>query len=114
MSEVTAEQIQDANERIADLKKLQDYRRRLFALVKTPDFQELIIQGFCRDEVARFAHQSGNPAASQADRDIAVSMAQAGGHLLRYIEISRMQYQTVEREIQQTQEAIDEVLAEQD
>lgn len=114
MTEVTQKQIADAQERVTELKKVQNYRERLFALIKTPEFKELILEGFCRDEVARFAHQSGNPAATQADRDIAVSMAQAGGHLLRYFEVARLQYDTAQREIDQTEQAIEEAIADQE
>ena len=109
-----AHQAELARERLVEMKELQKFRERLFALVKTPDFQELIIEGFCRKEMAAFAAQAGDVKYSEADRAALTSMSQAGGHFMRYITVAQQQYSTTANDIEGTEQALEAYEAEQE
>ena len=82
MSEVNAleKQLDDAKEFIA--------RRDLaIKLYKNPEFKKLIIDEFCGSECARYAQTSADPALSDRERADALAIAQAAGHLRRYLSV---------------------------
>lgn len=82
MSEVNAleKQLDDAKEFIA--------RRDLAVkLYKNPEFKKLIIDEFCGSECARYAQTSADPALSDRERADALAIAQAAGHLRRYLSV---------------------------
>ena len=54
-------------------------------LMSNPDFKKVILDGFCRDESARYAHVSGNPRIPEDQREQALVFARAGGALLEWI-----------------------------
>lgn len=72
-------QLQEAQELI----KLRDRAKRL---VNNRDFKEIIENQFCLIECARLAQASADPNLSTQDRELALSMAQAAGHLRRFLQ----------------------------
>lgn len=72
-------QLQEAQELI----KLRDRAKRL---VNNRDFKEIIENQFCLIECARLAQASADPNLSAQDRELALSMAQAAGHLRRFLQ----------------------------
>ena len=102
----TASEFQQAQERLAALKELLVYNQKLAAFIRTPEFKELIIDGYCRDEVSRFTHQSGDPRLDATQRADALSMAHSGGHFLRWLNKGEIQLGTIERDIQGLEEAL--------
>lgn len=82
MSEVTAleKQLEEAKVFIA--------RRDLaLKLYKNPEFKKLIIDEFCGSECARYAQSSADPALDDRQRADALAIAQAAGHLRRYMSV---------------------------
>lgn len=54
-------------------------------LADNPDFRSLILKAFCRDEAARYVQESADPALNAEQRADALAMAQASGHLRRFL-----------------------------
>ena len=51
------------------------------------DFKKLILEYFCVEECARYARQSADPAMDEAARQDSLAMAQAAGHLKRFLSV---------------------------
>lgn len=82
MSEVFAleKQLEDSKEAIA--------RRELaLKLYKNPEFKKLVIDEFCTTECARYAQLSADPSLGPTERADALAMAQAAGHLRRFLSV---------------------------
>lgn len=58
---------------------------RLERLLNNPDFREVIIGHFSRDDAARSVQESADPSLTAEQRADALAMAQAPGHLKRWI-----------------------------
>lgn len=85
----------EVNQRIAELeaeiKKQQtliDAADHAVALHKNLAFRKLIVEGFCLHEAARYAQESGDPMLTPAQRQDALNMAQASGHLKRFLSVT--------------------------
>lgn len=68
-------------------------------LEKIPEFRDLIIEGYMKSEVVRNCEISGDIALSPAQRADALAMAQAGGHLNRFLSAQIGMGTAAEREI---------------
>lgn len=82
MSEVFAleKQLEDSKEAIA--------RRELaLKLYKNPEFKKLVLDEFCTTECARYAQLSADPSLGPTERADALAMAQAAGHLRRFLSV---------------------------
>src|SRR5690606_34682162 len=64
---------------------------KILKLAKKPLFKEVILEGFCHDEVVRYTGLSADPSLTQIQRDDALRMAHAGGLLKRWIQIAERQ-----------------------
>lgn len=62
-------------------------REKLERLMRNTDFKELILDGFCRDECTRYVQESGDPLLEPHQREDALNMAQASGHLRRFLSL---------------------------
>ncbi len=82
MSEVFAleKQLEDSKEAVA--------RRELaLKLYKNPEFKKLVLDEFCTTECARYAQLSADPSLGDRERADALALAQAAGHLRRFLSI---------------------------
>lgn len=68
-------------------KKAIELRDKALRLAENRDFREIILENFCVQDCARFAQESGDPVLTQQQRDDAMAMAQASGHLRRYLRV---------------------------
>lgn len=50
-------------------------------------FREVILKQFCVEHCARYVQESGDPLLSDSNRADALAMAQAAGHLRRWLDI---------------------------
>lgn len=50
-------------------------------------FRDVILKQFCVEHCARYVQESGDPLLSDANRADALAMAQAAGHLRRWLDI---------------------------
>lgn len=90
-------------------KTLVSARDAALRLAQNKDFRELILDGFCLHEAARYAQESGDPLLTPAQRQDALNMAQASGHLKRFLSLCIQQGNTAERNIQDADNEIDRV-----
>jgi len=101
--------IQDLEQGIKDAETLIARRQMALKLSENREFRKLILEDFIVTEAARLVQMSADPALNQQQRDDALSMAQATGHLKRYLSMMvQMGYQA-ERELPQMQVALDEL-----
>lgn len=56
-------------------------------LYNNPDFKKLILDEFCVQECARYAQLSGDPSLPADGRADALGLAQAAGHLRRWLSV---------------------------
>lgn len=87
MSEVN-QRIAELEQAIKDQKTLVDAADFAVALNKNHAFRKLILEGFCLNEAARYAQESGDPMLTPTQRQDALNMAQASGHLKRFLSIT--------------------------
>ena len=80
--------------------------KRLETLLKNADFKEIILDGFCKTESARYAHESGDHRLSESQRASALAMAQAGGRLEEWLHIRI----NLNRQLESQKEAIEEAI----
>jgi hypothetical protein len=106
MSEVEA-----LEQQLKDTKTLMERKKLALRLAKNADFRKLVLEGFCRDEAARYVQQSVNPALKEDERADALGMAQASGHLLNFLSMQIQMASVAERDLPNLEEAITEARA---
>lgn len=105
MSEVSIAQLEEL--KVAN-KTLIERREMAMRLAKNADFRKLILDGWCLHDAASYASSSANPALKPEERADALAMAQAPGHLKRFLSYIVQEGQSAESQAQQ----IDEMLVE--
>lgn len=83
MSEVIALENQ-----LENYKELVERRRTALRLSDNADFKKLILDEFLVKECARYAQLSADPALSPDERADALALAQAAGHLKRFLSVT--------------------------
>jgi hypothetical protein len=66
-------------------KQLVAERDLALKLYANPDFKKLILENFCVRDCARFVQQSAEFGIPKENREDALAMAQAAGHLRRWL-----------------------------
>ena len=94
-------------------KELVRQRNLATKLVTNPDFKELIVDGFCMKDCARFAQESADPALTHEQRADALGMAQASGHLRRYLSMIVVMGNTADNQTSDLEVAIIEARQEE-
>lgn len=105
--------VQELEKQLEENKKLIAQRQAAQRLSQNADFKKLILEGFCEKECARYARESGDPAIDAEGRADALAMAQAAGHLLRYLSLQIQMGAHAERTIQEVEEELAEARAEE-
>lgn len=113
MSEVN-NQLEEMIQYRDNQKKLLDRRQAVQRLMKNRDFKRIISEEFMITEAARYAHASGNPKIDAEGRAEALAIAQAGGHLQRFLDAVLQQGVQAERELPAIDEGIEEYRANPD
>jgi len=93
-------------------KELVELRNSILRLYKNKDFQKVIQDAFMVKEAARYVQTSADPAMGDRERADALAMAQASGHLKRFLAINIQLGNAAENSIPEINEAIDQVNAE--
>ena len=86
-------------------------RDAILRLSKNPDFRKLIIEDFCRNECARYVHESADPSLTAEQRADALAIAQSAGHLKRFLNINITMGDVADRTIFDINQAIEEARA---
>lgn len=111
MSDVKNE-IAELEDYITERKTLSDMADAAVRLYSNPDFKSLILNGFCLVEAARYAQESGDPMLTADQRADALNMAQASGHLKRFLSLTVVMGNTATRDIRQAEAALVEARSE--
>lgn len=107
--------IEALEDQLKDSKALVVRRDTILRLSKNADFRKVILDDFFVEECARYARESGDPALSDVQRADALAIAQAAGHLKRYLNIQIQLGNQAEGQLTAIEGAIEEErLLEQD
>lgn len=106
-------QIADLQEHVKALEVLVERRDLALKLNENRAFRKLILEDFCVEECAKYAQASGDPALKPEDRKNALELAQAAGHIRRWLSVVVRMGNQAARDLEQTKQEIDEVNAEE-
>jgi hypothetical protein len=106
--------VRQLEQQITNAKELIERRDKAIRLGQVPLFRELILDEFCTKEAARLVHMSADPAMSQEQRADALAMAQAGGHLRRYLSIMCRMGDQAGEDLVDIEQALEEARLEED
>lgn len=106
MSETTIAQLEIRRE---ELKAFADTAEAHDRLCRNKDFKKIILDGFMVSDCSRYVQESGDPLLSAENRADALALAQAAGHLKRYLQIQRTMALRAASDIQAIDEAIQEM-----
>jgi hypothetical protein len=87
-------QIKQYEDHIEDLEKAIAFRDTLSRLNQNVDFKSAILQEYFINDSARMVHLSADPSLTPLQRTDALNMAQAAGHLKRWLS---MQWQLADK-----------------
>jgi hypothetical protein len=106
-------EVEELEYQLEQTKSLKVRREQAERLSKNKDFRTLIIDGFCLYDAARFVQLSGDPALRPEERADSLALAQASGHLKRFLQVQIQMGATAERSIAELELAIAEARAEE-
>lgn len=106
-------QVTQLENQLVAAKELVRRRHLALKLATIPEFKELILDEFMVKEAARYVHSSADPALKAEERADALNMAQAAGHLKRFLSVTVQMGAHSEREMPSLEAAIDEARAEE-
>lgn len=102
-------EIRQLEDHLENMKHFQEQSDAVTRLSNNRDFKKLIIDGFCRDEMARLAHVSGDPGLDENQRSVATDMSKAGGHLKRFLNTILQQNEVAQRDRPEIEETLAEL-----
>lgn len=106
-------QVQQLEKQLDNVKNLVSKRDLAIKLYENADFRNLILEDFCVRECARYAQESADPSLKPEQRADALAMAQAAGHLRRFLSITVTMGNHAESTVDEIREAIDAARNEQ-
>lgn len=114
MSNEIQDNIRATEQRIDELKKAIEIRDAVMRLQDNADFRKVINENFMVKDCARFAQLSQDPVLDAPSQQDALRIAQAAGHLKRYLSIQIQMGNVADRDLIDNQNVIDELRAEAD
>lgn len=110
MSELTLEQTLEALEH-QKAKTVEDieFAERAARLMANPDFKHVILEAYCVKEAAAFVHASADPVLKPEQRADAILMAQATGHLKRWLQVVQLKAEQAKDRLPEVEEHIESV-----
>ena len=107
-------QVTQLEQQKSDFKAAIEKRGMASRLMKNRDFRKLILEEFCTAECARYAQASADPNLSKDEQADALALAQAAGHLRRWLSVVVQMGNQAESQMQSLDQAIEEARAEED
>lgn len=107
-------QVEQLEAQKAQAQELIKKRDRVLRLADVKLFKEIILDEFCEAESARYAHASADPALKPEERADALAMAQAGGHLRRWLSMQVQMASVAERQLPDIEEHLEEARFEEE
>lgn len=108
------DEVKGLEQQLADTKVVMDRRDLALKLSSNRDFRKLILEDFCTTEAARLVSQSADPALNPLQRADALNMAQAAGHLKRYLSMMIMMGDNAENSVGSLEDALAQARADED
>ena len=108
MSEVYQRRISQLERQQEGGRKQIEFAAMARRLADNPDFRKLILDEFMVQECARYTYASSDPALPQENRADSLALAQAAGHLKRWLNVQIQMGDAAESQIQALEEAIEE------
>ena len=102
----------DLEKQIEDSRAAIRMRDLAIKLHENPEFKEVILKGFCVDDCARYAQLSADPSLSTSSQADALAIAQAAGHLRRYLSVLVQMGNAAERAAAQAESEMEIMRAE--
>ena len=99
-------EIQALERQLADANVLLERRKLVISLLGNRDFRKLILEGFCLHDAARYVQESADPFLNAEQRADALNMAQASGHLKRFLAITEQMGAHAERTLGDLEETL--------
>lgn len=103
--EVTIEQLELQLKSSKEQVELRNAAKRLW---ENRDFKKVILESFMTTECARYAQTSADPALDATSRADALALAQASGHLKRFLSVIVQMGNNAEGQIPAIEQALDE------
>lgn len=107
-------EVAQLEQQLNDAKAVISIRQMAIRLYQSPDFKTLIIDGFCTKDAARLVHESSDPVLTAEQRADALGMAQASGHLKRFLSMCVQMGAASERTLDELVDALEEARQEED
>lgn len=82
------EEVAGLEHQIVGSKQVIAHAEEVRKLVQNPLFRKVILEQFCTRDCARYVQESGDPLLPEANRADALALAQAAGHLRRWLDIA--------------------------
>lgn len=82
------EQVAGLEHQITGAKQVIAHSEEVSQLVQNPLFRKVILEQFCTRDCARYVQESGDPLLPEANRADALALAQAAGHLRRWLDLA--------------------------
>lgn len=101
--------IEKAQNQIEGLKNQIEMAEVCDRLMQNPDFKKLILRYFCVEECARYVQVSGDGNQNDRVRADAMAIAQAAGHLKRFLDVTVKLGEMAKESIKDTEEYITEL-----
>lgn len=105
--------IQALEQNIKDAEELSSRRQMALKLSENHEFRKLFIDGFFLLEAARLVQMSSDPSVGVQERADALSMAQATGHMRRFLSMTVQMGAVAERELPDMRATLEEIRAEE-
>lgn len=110
MSELTLEQTLEALERQKVATEADiEFAERAARLMENPDFRHVILDVYCVKEAAAFVHVSADPTVKPDQRADALLMAQATGHLKRWLQVTQLKAEQARDRLPEVEEHIEAI-----
>lgn len=100
-------QVSELEQQKKDYTDLLERRKMAMRLSTNRDFKKLILEEFCVAECARYAQNSANPQLSADERADCLAIAQAAGHLRRFLSVVTQMGAHAERDMESLDRALD-------
>lgn len=110
-TETPAEQI---DRQMSNCRQVVERREQALRLLKNADFKALIMQFYMVEEAARLSQMSGHLGLTPADAKGFMDMAQATGHLKRFLDVTIRQGEQALADLTQYRENYDELIRGED
>lgn len=106
-----ASQLQQLEKGLEDAKARVALRDQIMKLTDNREFRKVIREAFCETECARYARESADPALNDRQRADALAMAQAAGHLKRWLAVQMVMGDSAVAEVEEYEKTIEFVRA---